>query len=148
MRSFHNTDIIFMEQPVEVQQKTLKFHRDFYNSVGPYKDEPSLRFCKCTNIQNKISRADLYLHSLEANHYPLVSCAICGVLMEREDAAEHAAATCDPSAEGGIFLEAMKKKMPENKAASVVADPLHNMSNPLLIPSELAKKLEKDLPNY
>ena len=41
--------------------------------------------CKCTNIPFKTTRANLYLHSLEAGHYPLIPCNGCGVLMERED---------------------------------------------------------------
>lgn len=110
MMSAHNTDLIFMEQSREIQEKTVKFHRDFYNSVGSHKDEICYRLCKCTKLQNKMTRADLYVHSLEANHYPMVSCSICGVLMEREDAEEHAQAACNPNAEGSIFLEVQSKK--------------------------------------
>ena len=54
---------------------------------------------------------ELYLHSIEASHYPLVECGKCGVLMEREDCHEHAMAACDPGVEGGFFVEAMKKQM-------------------------------------
>ena len=53
---------------------------------------------------------ELYLHSIEASHYPLVQCEKCGVLMEREDCQEHALAACDPVVEGGFFVEAMKKQ--------------------------------------
>jgi len=81
----HYTPYILMEQPVELQEKTLKFHRDFYDSVGKYKDEKARRICKCTKFPNKTTRSELYIHSIEAGHYPLVQCSKCHVFMERED---------------------------------------------------------------
>ena len=94
-----------------MRQKTLSFHRDFYDSTGIYKDEIAFKLCKCTNLPMQTTRKDLYLHSIEASHYPLVQCSKCKVLMEREDCKEHAEAHCDPLIEGGFFLEAMNKQI-------------------------------------
>ena len=106
----HYTPYILMEQPVDLQEKTLKFHRDFYDSVGKYKDEKARRICKCTGFPNKTTRSELYIHSIEAGHYPLVQCSKCNVFMEREDTQEHKRGKCDPLAEGRLFLRAMQKK--------------------------------------
>lgn len=142
MIEMHTTEIIFMEQPKEIQEKTLKFHRDFYNSVGYHRDEVSYRLCKCTSIQNKLTRAELYLHSIEANHYPLVQCEKCGVLMEREDAEEHLMADCDPLVEGSIFLEVVSKKNATAQKAQKTSEHVHNMGNPLLM-AQLQPKIKE-----
>ena len=85
MISYHKSKIIFIEQPEAIRKRTLKFHRDFYESTGHYKDEVAYKFCKCKNLPAQTTRMQLYLHSIEASHYPLVECARCHVLMERED---------------------------------------------------------------
>ena len=50
MRTVHKSSLIFIEQSEEIREKTLKFHRDFYESTGHYKDEMAYKFCKCKNI--------------------------------------------------------------------------------------------------
>mmetsp|Transcript_22325 Transcript_22325/g.26148 ORF Transcript_22325/g.26148 Transcript_22325/m.26148 type:complete len:127 (-) Transcript_22325:196-576(-) len=112
----HHTPIIFAEQTEDLRQRTLKFHRDFYNSTGIYKDEVAYKLCKCTNLPLKTTRAELYIHSVEASHYPLIACPRCGVLMEREDSMEHSVASCDPCGEGDIFLVAMERQIAIAKA--------------------------------
>ena len=118
MTTKHHSSIIFIEKPLEVRQKTLAFHRDFYDSTGIYKEEVAYKLCKCTNLPTQTTRKDLYLHSIEASHYPLIQCQKCKVLMEREDVQEHAEANCDPVVEGGFFLEAMNKQQLKLKMAS------------------------------
>ena len=85
MTKVHKTSLMFHEQSTEVKRRTLKHHKDFYNSTGIYKDEVAYKLCKCTNLPTKTTRAELYLHSIEANHYPLIQCPCCLILMERED---------------------------------------------------------------
>jgi len=109
MTKCHKSSILFCEQTAEVQAFTLKHHHDFYNSTGAYKDEVAYKLCKCTNLPQKTTRAALYVHSLEASHYPLIQCAKCHVLMEREDSKEHSMSECNPLAEGSYFLQAMEK---------------------------------------
>ena len=67
------------------------------------------KLCKCKNLPFKTTREKLYLHSIEASHYPLISCKVCGILMEREDSKEHADSNCNPVVEGGFFLQAMQQ---------------------------------------
>lgn len=109
MTQEHHTSYLTCEQSEEMKIKTLNFHRDFYDSTGIYKDELSYKLCKCACVPMQSTRSKLYLHSIEAGHYPLIKCAKCGILMEREDCAEHAAANCDPVIEGSFFLKAMGK---------------------------------------
>ena len=104
MITIHKTPLIFAEHDPEIQERTLQFHRDFYNSTGKYKDEVTYKMCKCANMPAKTTKSELYLHSIEASHYPLIACQRCGVLMEREDSHEHALANCNPQREGAIFL--------------------------------------------
>ena len=109
MTTHHKSSILFCEQSAEVQAVTLKHHHDFYSSTGVYQTEIAYKLCKCTNLPLKTTRAALYIHSLEASHYPLVECAKCHVLMEREDCKEHGMSGCNPFAEGGYFRAAMEK---------------------------------------
>ena len=109
MTKKHKTPVIFAGMSQDVQERTLKFHQAFYDSTGNYKDEIAYKLCKCTNLPLQSTRASVYIHSVEASHYPLIECSKCHVLMEREDSHEHAKANCDPVKEGQIFLTAMKK---------------------------------------
>ena len=108
MTMSHLSSVIFCEQSAEVQEKTLKHHRNFYNSTEIYKEEVAYKLCKCKNIPTMTTRMALYIHSIEANHYPLVACSVCEVLMEREDSKEHSDSSCNPVQEGGYFLQAMQ----------------------------------------
>lgn len=107
---------MFAESSIELQKRTLKFHSDFYNATGTYKNEIAYKLCKCTNLPTKTNRSNIYTHSIEAGHYPLIACERCGILMEKEDTFEHDAAKCDPLREGEIFLEAMKRQAALNAA--------------------------------
>ena len=89
MKVIHSQGLLFFDQTPEVQQSTLKYHTDFYEATGKYKNEVAYRLCKCTIIPAKTTRAELYIHSIEASHYPLIECPKCGILMEREDSQEH-----------------------------------------------------------
>ena len=107
MGTYHHSSILFCEQSARVQELTLKHHRDFYQSTAHYKDEIAYKLCKCKNLPLKTTREQLYIHSIEASHYPLITCKACGILMEREDSKEHSDSNCDPVVEGGYFLQAM-----------------------------------------
>lgn len=110
MKRTHKTSVpLFVEQSDEIKARTMKHHRDFYNNTGVYRNEVAHKICKCTNISAVTTRGDLYLHSIEACHYPLIECPKCKVLMEREDSQDHAKSNCDPFIEAGLFLQAMKK---------------------------------------
>ena len=115
MKTYHLSSILFCEQTTEVQELTLKHHRDFYNSTAHYKDEVAYKLCKCKNLPSKTTREKLYIHSIEASHYPLITCKACGILMEREDSKEHADSNCNPIVEGGFFLQAMQEIEAKNK---------------------------------
>ena len=108
MNVCHISSVLFCEQSAQIKAKTLKHHNDFYDSTEIYKDEPAYKLCKCKNMPNKTTRKALYIHSIEAGHYPLVACSECSVLMEREDSKEHADSRCNPIVEGGFFLHAMQ----------------------------------------
>ena len=72
MLKVHKSSKLFNEQSAEIQARTLKYHRDFYNKTGIYRDEVAYKLCKCTNIPAQTTRAELYIHSIEADHYPLI----------------------------------------------------------------------------
>ena len=131
MTTKHRSPIVFAEQTPEIQRKTLQFHRDFYNATGMYKDEPTYKLCKCANLPAKTTKSELYIHSVEASHYPLIACQHCGVLMEREDSLEHAQAKCCPQTEGAIFLKAMDRRiaLAQLKAESQKANEKGPISN-------------------
>lgn len=60
----HHTSHLHCEQSEEMKSKTLKFHTDFYNSTGIYKDEVSYKLCKCASVPYQSTRSELYIHSI------------------------------------------------------------------------------------
>ena len=115
MKAKHHSSVLFCDEPARVQELTLKHHREFYNSTAHYKDEIAYKLCKCKNLPLKTTREKLYIHSIEASHYPLIKCENCGILMEREDSKEHSDSNCNPIVEGGFFRKAMKEIEAKNK---------------------------------